>query len=111
MAIFRQTGVAVDYTPSSDKNAGDIVIISNLIGVVKRDITGGELGALHTEGLYELSQSEVLDDVNTLSQGDPVYLDPDGECFGVATADGGSDIVEAKLIPGIMLGRSTGTPS
>lgn len=111
MAIFIQEGAAIDYTPSSDKDAGDIVIIGELIGVVKRDITGGDLGALHTEGVYQLTQDEVLDDSANLSQGDAVYLDPDGECFGLAVEDGDSDGVKAKLIPGLSLGTATATAS
>lgn len=54
---FVQEGSAVDYTPGSDVSAGDVVVQGNLLGVAKRDIKSGELGALAVAGLFDFPKA------------------------------------------------------
>lgn len=53
MAKFIQTGEAIDYTPTADVSAGDVVVQQDLVGVAKRDIKADTLGALHVAGVFE----------------------------------------------------------
>lgn len=58
-ARYVQRGDAIDYTPTADVAAGDVVGLSNkLVGVAKLDIKAGELGALALTGVYEMTKSE-----------------------------------------------------
>ena len=103
-AKFEHDGVAIDYTPDTDISAGDIVVLNDLVCVAKRDIDSGDLGALHTEGVYLLDEDEIENDATDYSKGEAVYLDDvthDNEFFGHAVEDGGdteSGKIRVKLI-------------
>lgn len=57
-ARYVQRGDAIDYTPTADVAAGDVVVLSNkLVGVAKLDIKAGELGALALTGVYEMAKA------------------------------------------------------
>ena len=45
-ARFVQQGATVDYIPTADVKAGEIVVVNDLVGVSRYDIKAGELGAL-----------------------------------------------------------------
>ena len=53
-ARYIQRGESIDYTPTANVAAGDVVKIGNLVGVAKLDIKAGELGALALVGVYEV---------------------------------------------------------
>ena len=57
-ARYVQRGESIDFTPTSDVAAGDIVKLGNLVGVAKLDIKAGELGALALCGVYEIETEE-----------------------------------------------------
>lgn len=54
---FVHDGRSVDYTPSSAKTAGDVVVQGDLVGVVKRDIAANALGALAVEGVFDFPKA------------------------------------------------------
>lgn len=57
-AVFQQEGHAIDYTPSgSSVAAGQIIQLGSLIGVAKKDIADGELGALATDGVFDVTKA------------------------------------------------------
>lgn len=57
-ARYVQRGDAIDYTPTEDVAAGDVVILAGkLVGVAKLDIKQTELGALALTGVYEVAKS------------------------------------------------------
>ena len=57
-ARYVQRGDAIDYTPTADVAAGDVVVLSGkLVGVAKLDIKAGELGALALAGVYEVTKN------------------------------------------------------
>jgi predicted RecA/RadA family phage recombinase len=45
-AIFRHDGGSIDYTPTADVAAGDVIVQGELVGVAKLDIKANTLGAL-----------------------------------------------------------------
>ena len=52
-ARYVQRGESIDFTPTADVAAGDVVKVGDLVGVAKLDIRSGELGALALVGVYE----------------------------------------------------------
>ena len=84
-ARFVHDGKSIDYTPGSDVSAGDIVIQGDLVGISKLDIAAGALGALATEGIFDIVK-EGGGGV-TFAIGDEVFWDADNS-VAVATAAG-----------------------
>lgn len=57
-AIYVQKGDSIDYIPSSEVNAGDVIVLgANMLGIAKLDIKAGELGALSVAGVYDMPKS------------------------------------------------------
>ncbi len=84
-AILRQhEGGSVDYTPSTDKTAGNVVIQGNLVGVVLNDIPADRLGALRIVGVVD-----VVKETGEITAGADVYWHPTGDPVG-GTADSGA---------------------
>ena len=87
---FIHRGDAIDYTPSSDVSAGDVVVQEDLVGVAKLDIAAGLLGALHVSGVFDFPKAT---GTNTgLAAGAKVYWDTVNKVVvdadGSATATG-----------------------
>jgi predicted RecA/RadA family phage recombinase len=51
--IYKQRGDSIDYTPTADVAAGDVVVLNDLVGIAKLDIKAGELGALAVAGVFD----------------------------------------------------------
>lgn len=95
LAQFVHDGRAVDYTPGSDVAAGDVVVQGDLIGVAKRPIASGSLGALSVEGVFDVAK-EVGGGV-TFSVGALAYWDATNE-VAVATDGGGANKLLGKVV-------------
>jgi len=54
---FIHDGNSIDYTPSADVSAGDVVVQGDLIGIVKLDIAVDTLGALAVTGVFDLPKA------------------------------------------------------
>lgn len=57
IAIFVHDGDSIDYTPATDVAAGDVVVLGDLIGIAKRDIPAGTLGALAVTGVFDVPKA------------------------------------------------------
>ncbi len=55
--VFVQQGDSIDYTPSADIVAGDVVVQGDLVGIAKCDIPAGTLGALAVVGLFDFPKA------------------------------------------------------
>ena len=53
-ARYIQRGESIDFVPTADVAAGDILKLGKLIGIAKLDIKTGELGSLALVGVYEI---------------------------------------------------------
>ena len=51
--VVVQDGRHVDYTPGTAKNAGDVVVQGENVGVVVNPIDAGRLGSLQMEGVED----------------------------------------------------------
>lgn len=93
-ATFIQDGDTIDYAPAVNTNveAGEVVIIGDLVAVAKYDIPSNTVGAVSLRGVYELAKP-----VGAISAGVKVYWDASAEnattnaasnkLFGLAVAD------------------------
>ncbi|MGN0878600.1 MAG: DUF2190 family protein [Oligosphaeraceae bacterium] len=59
MAVFVQRGESVDFTPSRDVGAGEVIVFGGLPGVVKTPVRAGGLGALALTGVYDVRKEAV----------------------------------------------------
>lgn len=71
VAVFWQEGASVDYTPSSDVSAGDVIVQEDLVGIAKEPIAADELGALAIEGNYYVKK----DETEAFAVGQLIYWD------------------------------------
>jgi predicted RecA/RadA family phage recombinase len=72
-ARFIQHGDAIDYTPTGEMSAGDVVVIQKLIGVARFDIPANTLGSLAIAGIFEFPK--VTGDSTFIMLGTLVYWD------------------------------------
>lgn len=59
----------------SDVDSGDLVDLTNLVGVAQGDIDNGDSGILHVKGVFSLPKDDNL----AISQGERVYWDTSNE--------------------------------
>ena len=85
-ARYVQRGESIDFTPTADVAAGDVVKVGNLVGVAKLDIRAGELGALALCGVYEIATNG-----SAVEAGAVVFVDP---ATGKVCAEGASGAVK-----------------
>jgi predicted RecA/RadA family phage recombinase len=72
-ATFVQEGGAVDYTPSADVAAGDVVVQGDLVGVAGRPIAANTLGALAVGGVFDFPKATGTG--KAIAAGKKVYWD------------------------------------
>ena len=94
-AHFIQEGDTIDYTPGADVAAGVVVVLSDLVGITKRDIKANALGALAVMGVFDIAKEGGVG--VTFAIGDKVYWD-DGNDFAVATDGAGANKLLGKAI-------------
>jgi len=70
---FIHDGNAIDYTPSADVTAGDVVVQNELIGIAKLDIAANSLGALAVTGVFDLPKATGAGEA--IAAGAEVYWD------------------------------------
>ena len=92
---FIQEGDAIDYTPGSDVAADVVVVLSDLVGITKRDIKANALGALAVMGVFDIAKEGGVG--VTFAIGDKVYWD-DGNDFAVATDGAGANKLLGKAV-------------
>lgn len=75
-----RNGRSIDYTPAADVKGGDLIVFPAMVAVAITDIPTEGVGALSTEGVFDLKK-----DGTAFSQGQAVYAKPDGTV--TATSD------------------------
>ena len=71
--VFVHDGNSIDYTPSADVTAGDVVVQNDLVGVAKLDIPAGTLGALAVTGVFDFPKATGAG--SAIAVGESVYWD------------------------------------
>ena len=67
-ASFVQLGNAIDFLPSRDIAAGEILVCNGMAGVVKIPVKSGDIGALHLSGIYDIDKAAIQ-----INAGDKVF--------------------------------------
>ena len=102
MAVFVQRGESVDFTPSRDVDAGEVLVFGGLPGVVKTHVKAGALGALALTGVYDVEKDAVA-----VSAGDRLFWDggrrlattaAGGAFLGLAAANSPASSPRARVI-------------
>ena len=57
LTVFVSVGSAVDYTPSADVAAGDVVVQVDLVGVARAPIPANTLGSLVIAGVFDFPKA------------------------------------------------------
>lgn len=57
VATYVHDGKVIDYRPTDDVAAGDVVTVGALIGVAHLDIKAGELGGISLSGVYDVAKA------------------------------------------------------
>ena len=94
-AVYVHEGDAIDYTPGSDVAAGDVVVLTDLIGIARTPIKANERGSLAVAGVFDLPKA--TGGGTAISAGAKVYWD---EANTVATTDdgGGANKLLGKVV-------------
>ena len=82
-AVFVQRGESVDFTPSRDVAAGEVLVFGGLPGVVKTATKAGSLGALALAGVYDVEKDGLA-----VAAGDRLFWDGTRKLATPAAADG-----------------------
>jgi len=72
-AVYRYEGCKIDYTPDAAVSAGDVVVQGDLVAIATRDIDASKLGALATEGVFEIPKASGAG--TAIASGKRVYWD------------------------------------
>jgi len=97
-ATFVKDGVAIDYTPASDVNAGDVVVLGSIPLVAKTDIEADALGAICAEGVFD-----VLKDGSSFTAGDAVYWNTTGTPVGGSATGAATSTAAGAYLMGLAL--------
>ena len=89
MATFKSDSGIWDYTPSTAKAAGDVVILGKVVGVVCRPIAASAKGAVTTKGVFTFDKVTG----GALSAGAVAYLHSNLKVTGSATTTGIAGVV------------------
>jgi predicted RecA/RadA family phage recombinase len=89
MATFKSDSGVWDYTPSTAKAAGDVVILGKVVGVVCRPIPANTKGAVTTEGVFTFDKVTG----GALTAGSVAYLHSNLKVTGSATTTGIAGVV------------------
>ena len=80
---FIHDGESIDHTPSSNINAGDLVVQGELVGFANLDIPANRPGALKVQGVFDVPKK-----AEALAVGVKVYWDADGDPVGGTAGSG-----------------------
>jgi len=99
-AVFVQEGNQIDYTPSADVAAGDVIVLGDLVGVAKQPIAANMPGALAVDGVFDFPKATGAG--TAIAAGVKVYWDEDTQQASEEgdESDSGSDSLEGTAFLG-----------
>jgi predicted RecA/RadA family phage recombinase len=92
-AIYKQEGDHIDYVPTADVAAGQVVIIGELVGVAHAPIAAGELGALTVRGVFAFAKA--TGGGTAIAAGTKVYWN---DTTNVATTEATGNVYLGKAV-------------
>lgn len=91
LAVFVQQGEQIDYTPSADCAAGDVVVQAELVGVTRTPIAASTPGSLAVAGVFDVAKASETE----FAAGAKVYWDATNK-VAVTTDGGGANKLVGK---------------
>ncbi len=92
-AVRVSEGFYIDYTPTSNVSAGQVVVQGQLIGVAVTDIAANEKGALAVTGIFDFAKASGVN----ITAGAVVYWD---DTNNVATTTSTGNVLLGKAVHG-----------
>lgn len=89
--IFRHEGESIDYTPTADVAAGDVVVQGELVGVARLDIKANTLGALAAQGVFDFPKA--TGGATAIAAGAVLYWDATNEVATTNSASGANKLI------------------
>jgi len=99
-ATYMQEGKQIDYTPTGAVAAGEVVEVSQLVGVASSAIAANELGAIQVEGVFDFKKTAAL----AISLGALVYWDDTANEANVTSA---SNMLIGKCVKAALAADAT----
>ena len=99
LARYVQKGESIDYRPTEAVSAGDVIVVSDLIGVARLDIPANTLGSLAVAGVFDTVKSNTA-----VPSGSAVFWDAAAK---QATPVSGSNRYLGKAIAGAAAGDAS----
>ena len=97
MATLKQNiGDSWDYTPSTAKAVGDVVILGKVVGVVSRPIAASAKGSINVRGIFTFDKVTG----GALTAGSVAYLHSNLKVTGSATTTGIAGLVAVDAAAG-----------
>lgn len=97
-AKYIQRGDAIDFIPSVDIAAGEIVRLGNLIGITRLSVKAGTLGTLTLSGVFDIIKPFGL----TFTQGSDVFwngnADHSGVLLGIALQNANAESDHVRIL-------------
>ncbi len=82
-AIYIQRGEVIDYTPSVNIAAGQVVVQNGLVGIARTPIAANALGSLAVVGLFRVVKANL-----EINSGAALYWDADGNPYNGTAGTG-----------------------
>ena len=96
IAIYKQRGESIDYTPAADVAAGDVVVQNDLIAIAKLDIKAGELGSLAVSGVFSLPKTAGEDE--GIAAGVKLYWDASNKVVTDSDGEGANKLIGKSIL-------------
>jgi predicted RecA/RadA family phage recombinase len=93
--LVQSIGNQIDYTPSADVAAGEVIIQGDLVGVAHRPIPANTPGALVIGGVLDFAKPTSAGSASGMTVGIKVYWD---DTNNVATVTAGSNKQIGKIV-------------
>jgi predicted RecA/RadA family phage recombinase len=90
-AAYVQDGCVIDYTPTADLAAGEVVVQGDLVGVSKQEIKANKLGSLAVDGVFDFTKLTTV----AFTLGTTLYWD---DAANVATATSAGNKLLGKVV-------------
>lgn len=96
MATLKSDSGQWDYTPTTARSVGDVVLLGKVVGVVCRPIAANAKGSVATRGVFTFDKVTG----GALSAGAVAYLHPNGKVTGSSTVSGIAGLVAVDAAAG-----------
>jgi len=112
MATLKSDSGQWDYTPTTARAVGDVVLLGKVVGVVCRPIAANAKGSVATRGVFTFDKVTG----GALSAGAVAYLHPNGKVTGIAglvavDAAAGDTTVDVEINAGMLYDLNVSGPA